>query len=200
MVERGIPILCEVDMSEELRKRALALYKPPFSHHCGYILDSNSETVADSVDPSKSVILRVRGWGRIGKLETPEKLQDMVGDMVAEALNQYWEKQNGLVPLPDGEGWIRWAYSDEVPFPVLDRDPYVNVQWSDGTVDTTDWPISYFHEDGGSGNSFNPNSALNLETHKHYLVAYKVVQENADFEESERIAAENLAAEESLLP
>ena len=193
MVERGIPILCEVDMSEELRKRALALYKPPFSYHCGYIHDGEGNMVSDI--PTGTQVTRVRGWGRIGYMENPGELQDMVGEMIVEALNQYWDRANDIVPLPSGKGWVRWKYSEEVPFPKLERDPYINVQWGDGEVDENDWPASFWHSDGTSGNNFCPAIESGWQ-----IVAYKVVGENADFEESERIAAENLAAEESLLP
>lgn len=193
MVERGIPILCEVDMSEELRKRVLALYKPPFSYHCGYIHDGEGNMVSDL--PIGTIATRVRGWGRISYLENAEELQDTVGEMIAEALNQYWDKQNGLIPLPEGEGWVRWVYSEEVPFPKLERDPYIHVQWSNGEVDDNDWPVSFWHSDGTCINNFCPAIGSGWQ-----IVAYKVVGENPDFEESERIAAENLAAEESLLP
>lgn len=193
MVERGIPILCEVDMSEELRKRVLALYKPPFSYHCGYIHDGEGNMVSDL--PTGTIATRVRGWGRIGYMENPGELQDMVGEMIAEALNQYWDKQNGLIPLPDGDGWVRWVYSEEVPFPKLERDPYVEVQMNSGNLCGDEWPISFWHSDGTALNNFDPAISTG-----DYIIAYRVTGENADFEESEKIAAENLAAEESLLP
>ena len=107
MVERGIPILCEVDMSEELRKRALALYKPPFSYHCGYVHDGEGNTVSDA--PAGAIVTRVRGWGRISYLENAEELQDTVGEVIAEALNQYWDRANDIIPLPSGKGWVHSA-------------------------------------------------------------------------------------------
>ena len=71
-------------MSDELRKRALALYKPPFSYHCGYIHDGEGNMVSDA--PAGAIVTRVRGWGRISYLENAEELQDTVGEMIAEAL------------------------------------------------------------------------------------------------------------------
>jgi outer membrane phospholipase A len=88
---------------ESLRKRALALYKPPFKFQYGYIYDSEGNVVADnsserdeevtcSSAENGNLLLRVRGWGRIGYMENPEQLQDTVGELIVEALNAYWEK------------------------------------------------------------------------------------------------------------
>lgn len=79
----------------EIRQRALDLYKPPFAFYCGYIKDSNHETVADQggINEMKGMIAaQIRGWGRISYLPTPEQLQDAIGEMVAEALTEYWER------------------------------------------------------------------------------------------------------------
>lgn len=83
-------------MAEELRKRALALYTPPFSYDSfgGYIWDAKQNMVADNhVDGDQ--VLRVRGWGRIVYMESPEELQDEFGAMLAEALTEYVERRNG---------------------------------------------------------------------------------------------------------
>jgi hypothetical protein len=37
---------------------------------------------------------RVRGWGRIQYLPNPEALQDKVGEMIAEAITDYWKKHS----------------------------------------------------------------------------------------------------------
>lgn len=80
----------------DLKAYALALYKPPFQHLHGYILDSDNRVVADDGEATKmlgQIAARVRGWGRIKYLPSPEELQDKVGELVAEALTQYWERQ-----------------------------------------------------------------------------------------------------------
>lgn len=69
---------------------ALALYKPPFSFTCGYIFDSTGAMVAD--DNCESILLRVRGWGRIQYKDNPGQLQDAVGEHLAKALTEYWER------------------------------------------------------------------------------------------------------------
>ena len=79
----------------EIRQRALDLYKPPFKFECGYIQDSKHRMVADQHDGPDS--LRVRGWGRISYMEDPEKLQDEVGALIAEALTEKW---TGTAPQP----------------------------------------------------------------------------------------------------
>ena len=79
----------------ELKKAALSLYTPPFRYDSlgGYIVDHSGLMVSDQngEDPT-NFIARVRGWGRIRYIEEhdPEKVQDTLGEMIAEALNQYW--------------------------------------------------------------------------------------------------------------
>jgi len=80
------------DSSEGLCRDALALYQPPFRFDHGYIFDANHRMVADN--EGQDVALRVRGWGRISHLPTPEALQDKVGELIAEALTEYWARHN----------------------------------------------------------------------------------------------------------
>jgi hypothetical protein len=75
------------------RKAAMAIYKPPFKHHRGYIYDSQQHMVADDHDVHAAVVARVRGWGRIGYMQNPEELQDEVGEMMADALNALYTHQ-----------------------------------------------------------------------------------------------------------
>lgn len=76
------------------RKAAMAIYKPPFKFYRGYIHDSAGHMVADQDgldgEVEKSVVARVRGWGRIGYMPNPEELQDEVGQMMADALTAYY--------------------------------------------------------------------------------------------------------------
>lgn len=71
---------------------ALELYKPPFRFHRGYILDAESRMVYDN--EGMDTMGRVRGWGRIQYLPNPEALQDKVGEMIAEAITDYWKKHS----------------------------------------------------------------------------------------------------------
>lgn len=91
-----------------MRTKALALYKPPFRFEYGYIFDADHQTVADEASADSMInALRIRGWGRIGYMENPEALQDKVGELIAEALTQYWErqtKQDGGIELCDSHG------------------------------------------------------------------------------------------------
>lgn len=75
-------------MGDDIRKRAFALYKPPFRYVHGYVRDACGEAVADDDD----YVARVRGWGRIGYLPEPCKLQDAVGELIAEALTAFWTR------------------------------------------------------------------------------------------------------------
>ena len=84
-----------------IRGQALAIYKPPFHFHRGYIYDANSAMVADQGGPGGqetvqgAVAARVRGWGRLGYMENGAALQDEIGQVVAEALNDFWAKATG---------------------------------------------------------------------------------------------------------
>lgn len=75
------------NQEDELRTQALKLYRPPFRHQCGYILDSNGAIVADEST------LRVRGWGHISKHANPERLQELAGELMAEAMTKFWREQ-----------------------------------------------------------------------------------------------------------
>lgn len=77
----------------DIKKEALALYKPPFRFEYGYIFDSEGQMVADNHTEGEDATLRIRGWGRIQYKENPEELQDAVGAVIAEALTAYWNKE-----------------------------------------------------------------------------------------------------------
>ncbi len=79
-------------MGSDLRERAFALYRPPFKHVGGYIYDSRDEVVADGFSTTEAVV-RVRGWGRIGYEENAEALYFTVGDLIAEALTEAWNRR-----------------------------------------------------------------------------------------------------------
>lgn len=77
----------------DLRDRALKLYEAPFKLDHGYVWDAKGEMFADSVNGARIdpvVVAQVRGWGHIQKLEDPENLQDMVCELIVEALNDKW--------------------------------------------------------------------------------------------------------------
>lgn len=78
-------------MNEAIRQVALDYLKPPFEFNRGYIFDAEGHMVADDGD-WKNHVVRIRGWGAISYLESPEQLQDMIGTLVAEALTEFWQR------------------------------------------------------------------------------------------------------------
>jgi hypothetical protein len=63
--------------------------------------------VEDSVEETGvEAFLRVRGWGRISYLPDPEALQDQIGEIIGQALTEFWLKHKGVeavtaIPTPD---------------------------------------------------------------------------------------------------
>ena len=82
-------------MAQTPKQKALELLKPPFKFECGYIFDSakNENMVCDDGGEIElGAIARLRGWGRLGKLDDGEQVQDAIGEVIAEALNQYFDR------------------------------------------------------------------------------------------------------------
>jgi hypothetical protein len=79
---------------ETPKQKAIALLRPPFSFYMGYIWDGckDQNMVADEGGCEIGTIARLRGWGRLGKLEDGAEIQDAIGEIIAEALNQYFER------------------------------------------------------------------------------------------------------------
>ena len=85
----------------------LSLYKPPFRYdrRGGYIWDADGKMLADNYDPDDAIdvsqkiepALRIRGWGYIQYLKhnnlTPAQIQDGLGEIMAQALTDYWLKK-----------------------------------------------------------------------------------------------------------
>ena len=105
-------------MSNTLRNEAMSLYKPPFRYFKGYIFDSANNVFADDGGTDETIvqntIARIRGWGKLGYHKNGAELQDELGNLVAEALNKFYEDLDK--PLEEGPpgsgGWE--AYSKEM--------------------------------------------------------------------------------------
>jgi len=77
----------------DLELRALKTYKPPFRMRHGYIYDAEGNMVLDDhCDEAPDALLRIRGWGRLCREKDAEALQDAIGDLIAKALTEYWER------------------------------------------------------------------------------------------------------------
>lgn len=79
--------------STDLRNKSIGLYTPPFRFEHGYIWDAKGQMVADNHVDGEDAVLRVRGWGRICYMENPEALQDEVGNVIALAMTEFWERR-----------------------------------------------------------------------------------------------------------
>lgn len=78
--------------STDLRNKSIGLYTPPFRFEHGYIWDAKGQMVADNHVDGEDAALRVRGWGRISYMENPEALQDELGNVIALAMTEFWER------------------------------------------------------------------------------------------------------------
>ena len=76
------------------KQKAMELLKPPFKFTHGYIFDSaiQQNKVADEGDCEMGTMARLRGWGRLGYLPDGAEIQDAIGEIIAEALNDYFAK------------------------------------------------------------------------------------------------------------
>lgn len=83
-------------MAETPKQKAIGLLKPPFKFDNGYIFDGSKarNMVCDEGECELGTIARLRGWGRLGNLPDGGEIQDAVGEVIAEALNQYFERLN----------------------------------------------------------------------------------------------------------
>lgn len=85
-------------MTTDKRKEAMSMYVAPFKYLHGYVFDARNQMVSDNGNDSDansvegSVAARVRGWGRFSYFENGAEVQDEVGQMMADALNDYYEK------------------------------------------------------------------------------------------------------------
>jgi hypothetical protein len=85
-----------IDMQKTPREKAMEILKPPFKFECGYIFDSapDQNMVADDHDCETGTIARLRGWGRLGKLDDGDAIQDAIGQIIADALTKYFENKS----------------------------------------------------------------------------------------------------------
>ena len=77
------------------KQKALQILKPPFKLINGFIVDSakpNQNIVADDGEVELGTVARLRGWGRLSYMDDGEQVQDAIGEVIAEALNQYFER------------------------------------------------------------------------------------------------------------
>ena len=88
------PAGAESGLNAGLCVEAMKLYAPPFRFDRGYIWDSRNNMVAD--DDAQDVALRIRGWGRISYLPDAEALQDKVGELIAQAMTEFWVRGRAL--------------------------------------------------------------------------------------------------------
>ncbi len=65
---------------------AYDLYERPFKY------DPNGQMIFDG---KGNLVVDVRGWGRIEKMDNGMELHDTVGEIIAEALNEKWSRDPG---------------------------------------------------------------------------------------------------------
>lgn len=92
----------------ELLKTCLGLLTPPFRYSWGYVWGSAHERVLDECGSAPhGAAAQIRGWGRLSYMTEfdPAKMQDELGHMYAQALTEYWDRQqNTLTVVLPGPG------------------------------------------------------------------------------------------------
>lgn len=97
----------DVKVDYSIRQAAMELYKAPFYYSHGYIRDANHQMISDDAgDTAHGLIAaRIRGWGRIQYMDNPKgraaALQDEIGKIVTEALNEKWKESKFSLPSED---------------------------------------------------------------------------------------------------
>ena len=67
----------------EVLSAAYNLYERPFRY------DLNGQMIFDGAN---NLVVDVRGWGRIEKMDNGMELHDTIGEIIAEALNEKWSR------------------------------------------------------------------------------------------------------------
>ncbi len=66
-----------IPSNQTIEDKLKEYFKPPFTFGSGYIFDSNNQMVGE-----------VRAWGYLQYKPDSEKLQDRLGELIAEALTE----------------------------------------------------------------------------------------------------------------
>ena len=78
-------------VTNDLRKQAMALYKPPFRCEAGVLLDSANNLVDEKIGFHLLHYLR-KGWVKNDSQRPHSVLAEEFGEIVAQALNEFYEK------------------------------------------------------------------------------------------------------------
>lgn len=82
-----------MNRDEKSANDSMELYEAPFRFSHGYIFDAKGNTFSDcSGGEEETFAARIRGWGRISYYKNSEALQDEIGEHMAKALTEYWNK------------------------------------------------------------------------------------------------------------
>ena len=68
----------------------ISAFKPPFSFTRGYIHDSTGSIVLDDAALDLRIIGMVRGYGASENSKNVAEFREILGNMIAAALNLYW--------------------------------------------------------------------------------------------------------------
>lgn len=78
----------------------MAVYTPPFRYYRRYIFDNAGHMVSDSgealgnLGTAGAVAAHFRGEGKLSYLPEGPAIQDEIGRMMADALNEYYENRS----------------------------------------------------------------------------------------------------------
>ena len=79
-----------------LREKLKQFYQPPFRYEHGYVFDSTHKMIADvATDDAPLMAAKLRSWSQLIRkhgVDDGAVLRDKLGLVIAEALNEYWDR------------------------------------------------------------------------------------------------------------
>lgn len=92
MLDKEVPAFLRLLSTNNQLTQAdvISAFKPPFSFTRGYIHDSTGAIILDDAALDLRIIGMVRGYGASENSKNVAEFREILGNMIAAALNLYW--------------------------------------------------------------------------------------------------------------